>query len=124
MKLIGITSMMDHNHSAHPRHAVKRVNAPQSIGVDAASGVAKDSGFWGRSGQLSHLTSSTEVCRHGNRETEKKQTSGFQSKKGFSQYPDVDAGYCKLRQLWILMNGDELGDATNDDERMRRWICP
>ena len=51
MKLIGITSMMDHNHSAHPRHAIKRVNAPQSIGVDAASGVAKDSGFCGRSGQ-------------------------------------------------------------------------
>ena len=37
--------MMDHNHSTHPGHTVKRVNAPQSVGVDAASGIAEDSGF-------------------------------------------------------------------------------
>ena len=42
---LGITSMMDHNHSPHPRHTVKRINAPQSVCVDAASGVAKNSGF-------------------------------------------------------------------------------
>ena len=58
VKVIGFTSMMDHNHGPHPRHAVKRVDAPQSVGVDAASGVAKDSGFCGPIGSVSHLASS------------------------------------------------------------------
>ena len=40
--------MMDHNHRPHPGHAVERVDAPQSVGGDAASGVAQDGGFCGR----------------------------------------------------------------------------
>lgn len=73
---------MDHNHSPHPSHAVKRVNAPQSVGGDAASGVAQDSGFCGRIRSVSQsldMLSLTWPLR--NREAEKDKPPCFSSKK-------------------------------------------
>ena len=76
--------MMDHNHSPHPGHTVERVNAPQSVGVDAAAGVAQDGGFCGPVGLSVHFEHASTLGwvgrRHGNREREEKtknRTSGF-----------------------------------------------
>ena len=102
---------MHHNHSPHPRHTVQRINAPQSVRVDAPAGVAEDGGFCWHDRSVPSVNSlvhcvSPEVCaRHGKpreqaEEQKRKKTSGFPPKERLSQYAHVDAGYwTSLRQL-------------------------
>lgn len=50
-----LTRVVDHNHSAHSHNGVKTVEAPQNTGIDAASGIANDGRFCGKSVMSPHL---------------------------------------------------------------------
>lgn len=49
MDRVALTGMMHHNHRTNAHEAVKHDQAPQGIGGGAASGIADDGGFCGRS---------------------------------------------------------------------------